>query len=227
MQGIPAVLNTRHDYDYIRLSEVSGWKDAWLNLLEGRYCVQDNELIEDVNAPIFRLGFTVAEVEQVIAFKGFTNRETEWYTSQPDRYTLVKGKYVEVEGWKAAYKQAQRKAVLESKLSEVDAALAALQNGTFEHNGHNYYLDTLTIIGQTVGVSLLPDGYTRTWKTADKDVDGVSNIYVTLDKAGVLAIAAACMAAYSANWDRADAVKKEIKALHNAGGDVAGYEVVL
>lgn len=220
-------MNTRFDYEYIRDTNQEGWQQEWLNLLEGRFCVQDNELVEDANAPIFRLGFTVAEVEESIAFRGLTKRETDWYTSQPDRYTLVKGKYVEVEGWKAAYEQAQRMAVLASKLSEVDAALAALQNGTFEHNGHNYYLDPLTITGQTVGVSLLPDGYTRTWKTADKDADGVSNIYVPLDKAGILAMAAACMAAYSANWDRADAVKKEIKALYNAGGDVAGYEVVL
>lgn len=220
-------MNTRFDYEYIREHNQAGWQDEWKLLLEGRFFVENNELIEDVNAPIFRLGFTVAEVEDAVGFTGLTDREIEWYTSQPDRYTLVKGKYVEVEGWKAAYEQAQRMAVLESKLSEVDAALAALQNGTFEYNGHRYYLDPLTITGQTVGVSLLPDGYTCTWKTADKDADGVSNIYVTLDKAGILAMAAACMAAYRANWDRTDAVKKEIKALYNAGGDVSGYEVAL
>lgn len=220
-------MNTRFDYEYIRDTQQAGWQDAWRLLLEGRFCTQNNELVEDVNAPIFRLGFSVTEVAKAIAFDGYTNREIEWYTSQPDRYNLTRGKYVEVEGWKEAHEQAQRLEALKSKLAEVDAALAALQAGTFAHDGHNYYIDPVIITGQTVVVSLLPDSYTRVWKTADKAADGVSNIYVTLDKAGILAIAASCMAAWGDNWDRADAVKKEIKAIHNAGGDVSGYEVAL
>ena len=221
-------MNTRFDYEYIREHNQAGWQDEWRLLLEGRFCIENNELVEDVNAPIFRLGFTVAEVVKAIAFNGYTNRELDWYTSQPDRYKLTRGKYVEVEGWKETHEQAQRLEALKSKLAEVDAALAALQAGTFAHDGHNYYIDPVIITGQTVGVSLLPaDSYTRVWKTADKAADGVSNIYVTLDKAGILAMAAACMAAWGDNWDRADAVKKEIKAIHNAGGDVSGYEVAL
>ena len=220
-------MNTRFDYEYIREHNQAGWQDEWRLLLEGRFCVENNELVEDVNAPIFRLGFTVAEVTKAIGFKGYTNRELDWYTSQPDRYKLTRGKYVEVEGWKEAHEQEQRLEALKSKLAEVDAALAALQSGTFAYLGHNYYIDPVIITGQTVGVSLLPGSYTRVWKTADKAADGVSNIYVTLDKAGILAMAAACMAAWGDNWDRADAVKKEIKAIHNAGGDVSGYEVAL
>lgn len=221
-------MNTRFDYEYTRDTQQAGWQDEWKLLLEGRFCIENNELVEDVNAPIFRLGFTVAEVTKAIGFKGYTARETEWYTSQPDRYKLTRGKYVEVEGWKEAHEQAQRLEALKSKLAEVDASLAALQAGTFAHDGHNYYIDPVIITGQTVGVSLLPaDSYTRVWKTADKAADGVSNIYVTLDKAGIIAMAAACMAAWGDNWDRADAVKKEIKAIHNAGGDVSGYEVAL
>jgi len=88
------MLNTRFDYEYARENNLPGWEDAWLALLE-RWTVVANELVEDQNAPIFRLGFTVAEVAEAVGFSGYTPRQLEWYQGQPDRYQLDNGQYVE------------------------------------------------------------------------------------------------------------------------------------
>jgi len=90
---------TKFDYEYLRNNKLPGWQAAWNNLLEGRFAVIDGKLEEDNNAPIFRLGFTVAEVEEAIGHSGYTQRELEWYQGQPDRYALEKGLYVEDADW--------------------------------------------------------------------------------------------------------------------------------
>lgn len=226
MSEIP-ICSTKHDYEYVKTAKAPNWKEAWRLLLEGRFAVQEGELVEDPRAKIFQLGFTVAVVEKAISHKGYTVREAEWYSSQPDRFELVDGKWQEIAGAKAALEEQQRVEDLKQKLAEVDSLRSELQAGTFEHNGHTYYMDPLVIVGQLVGMSLLPADYTRQWKTADKDVDGVSNIYVKLDKAGFTAMAMACMVAWGANWDKADAVKKDIKALFVEGKEVASVKVDL
>jgi hypothetical protein len=92
-------MNTKFDYEYIKDNNQNGWQSQWHNLLEGRFVVNNNELVEDSNAHIFRLGFTVAEVADAIGFTGYTQRELEWYQGQPDRYALEKGLYVEDADW--------------------------------------------------------------------------------------------------------------------------------
>lgn len=99
MRGLPVFLNTKSDYEYIKNENIEGWKDKWRLLLEGRFIANGNDLIEDINAQLFRLGFTVEEIESAINFSGLTNREIEWRESQPDRFELVNGSWVEVEGW--------------------------------------------------------------------------------------------------------------------------------
>lgn len=120
------MLNTRFDYEYARQNNLPGWKDAWLGLLE-RWTVEDNDLVEDQNAPIFRLGFTVLEVTEAIQFAGYTPRQLEWYTSQPDRYELLDGQYVEVADYAAhmleAAKQRKRIELQTEKVRRRDAGL--------------------------------------------------------------------------------------------------------
>jgi hypothetical protein len=94
------MLNTRFDYEYARKNDMPNWKDSWLALLE-RWVVEGNELVEDQSAPIFRLGFTVAEVAEAVGFSGYTPRQLEWYQGQPDRYQLDNGQYVEAADYPA------------------------------------------------------------------------------------------------------------------------------
>jgi hypothetical protein len=91
---------TRFDYEYIRNHDVPGWLEQWTALLN-RFAVQGGELIEDKNAEIFRLGFTVDDVEASVNHTGYTERELQWYQGQPDRYSLIDGRYVEVSDWQA------------------------------------------------------------------------------------------------------------------------------
>lgn len=102
---------TRFDYEYIRENGTIGWREAWSGLLNGRLVVDGEKLIEDQNAQIFRLGFTVAEVEQAINHTGYTERELQWYTSQPDRYELIDGQYVEAADYPAKRLAAEKSAV--------------------------------------------------------------------------------------------------------------------
>lgn len=90
---------TKFDYEYLRDNKLPGWQAAWNNLLEGRFIVDNNELIEDANAPIFRLGFTVSEVEEAVGHSGYTEREDAWYRDQPARYILQNGKYTQAADW--------------------------------------------------------------------------------------------------------------------------------
>jgi hypothetical protein len=92
-------MNTKFDYIYLKDNNQNDWQAKWYSLLNGRFVVENNELIEDSNAHIFRLGFTVAEVADAIGFTGYTQREKEWYTSFPDRYQLQNGKYTQAADW--------------------------------------------------------------------------------------------------------------------------------
>ena len=95
MQGFPKHLNNRNDYEYVRANfPTEQWMPAWRWLLETRFVWRDTkelsatakgkanavnrvfavggkrmqqELVEDEMALIFRLGFTVAEVEGALA----------------------------------------------------------------------------------------------------------------------------------------------------------------
>ena len=116
------MLNTKYDYEYIKDNSLNGWQQHWLNLLDGRWIVQDNELVEDPNAQIFRLGFTVSEVEAAVDRGGYTPKQIEWYTSQPDRYNLVDGVYVQIAGWQEVYQakvQAEEQAAIVEEMKQV------------------------------------------------------------------------------------------------------------
>jgi hypothetical protein len=217
-------MNTRFDYEYARQHHLPGWENAWLALLE-RWTVIDNELVEDQNAPIFRLGFTVDEVAGAVGFSGYTPRQLEWYQGQPDRYELVDGMFSQVAGWAERYAKDQLAEAMEAKLGEIDMAVVAESNQPFLHNGHHYYLDIEYIQGVYSALPLLPDNWSQQWKTADKP-DGINNVYVAVDKAGVQALALAALQRKTSVWQRGDDLKKAVKLLTTAE-QIAAFAVVL
>lgn len=113
------MLNTKFDYEYVKYNNIRGWEDKWRMLLEGRFVVDGNDLVEDHNALLFRLGFTVDEIKSAINFSGLTNREIEWRKSQPDRFELSNGEWREIEGWLEARTALQLAEAKVKKLSEL------------------------------------------------------------------------------------------------------------
>jgi len=119
----------KFDYEYLRTNNIEGWQQEWKQLLEGRFIVQDNKLVEDSNSPIFRLGFTVGEVEAAINFSGLSDREIEWRQSHPDRYQWVDEEWIEVIGWEQAREnEAMSQAVIE-KMLDIQRHKCLLRDG--------------------------------------------------------------------------------------------------
>lgn len=202
-------MNTKFDFEYIKTNNVSGWEEQWYRLIDGRWIVENNELVEDKKAFIFILGMSVAEVSLAIGHSGYTKRELEWYQSQSDRFTLINGKYVQNSGWDQEYLANKLSDAIDKKLTEIDLAVKVKLQEPFKFNGNTFYPDVESIQGQFVGLSLLPTDYFIEWKTADKV--GLQNIYVTLDKSGIAGLAMALLA-YRANiWNDGDALKKQVK----------------
>jgi len=209
------ICSTRHDYEYVRENDITGWREQWRQLLEGRFAVLGGDLVEDVNAPIFRLGFTVAEVSGAIGFAGCTQREFEWFESHPGRYQLTNDAWTEVDGWREVEAAQAKLDALNAALEEIDQRVEHEQSLPFEYAGNNYYMDRENIIGIAAALPILPAGYTQQWKTADKP-DGINNTYVTLDKAGLSGLAAACLGAFTSRWANGDAEKRALKAKYLA-----------
>lgn len=201
---------TRHDYQYMREHAVTGWQDMWLRLLAGRFFVSGDELVEDENAEIFRLGFSVDEVATAIGHSGYTAPEQQWYGSQPDRYTLDGDTYIEVTGWRAQYDATRLIAAINERTDEVDRLVAEAQARPFSHDGHLYYSDRTSIQGMLDALDLLPADYTRQWKTAEKP-DGLNNVYVELDVAGIKALAKTYFDHYISLRDQGEQLKLQLK----------------
>lgn len=101
---------------------------------------------------------------------------------------------------------------LEHKLKRVDRAVAEERdNGTFSLDGNNFYIDLVTIPGMFMALPYLPSSYTVEWKTADKEQNGIDNVYITVNPAKISAMYLAQMAAILAIWKEGDKKKKEIK----------------
>lgn len=93
------MINTKFDYDYLKEHLPEEFNVEARKLLEGRFAVINDELVEDANAPLFRLGMTVAQVEVDCGWTGITQREIEWMQSQPDRFDA---EFNEISGWQEA-----------------------------------------------------------------------------------------------------------------------------
>lgn len=99
-----------------------------------------------------------------------------------------------------------------SALSAIDLEVQEKQSLPFEFNGHNYYPDTEFIQGVFSALSILPSDYQEIWKTADKEADGITNVYVTLDKTGIAGLAAAYLSFRKGIWADGEEKKKLLKA---------------
>lgn len=108
-------MNTRFDYEHLRDTNSFGWQDAWRQLLEGRFITTPKRISEDPRAKIFRLGFSVAEVEAAIGHSGLTKTEDDFLAEHGDWYEVVADRLVEKAGY-AAYLAAT---ALEARRAEI------------------------------------------------------------------------------------------------------------
>ena len=135
-------METRHDYEYIRDNRLDGWKDCWLQLLEGRWIVTPHRIFEDPEAKIYRLGFTVTEVEDAIGHTGLTRIESDFLADHRDWYAEIEGRLVENPGYEeylAALEQGEAlKEARAAKIAEIDAAFALAEQQPVTVGDHSY-----------------------------------------------------------------------------------------
>ena len=206
-------MHTKFDYETVRENSIYGWEQHWINLLEGRFAVIDNHLVEDKNSKIFQLGFTVEDVESATGHTGSTEREFEWYTTEnPGRYELVDGKYQEVSGWAEEYASKHLAEAKEIKKAEIDGLVKKARSGYFRFDGHNFHPDNTSILGKTVEMLLSGAEWTIQWKTADKDESGQS-VWVRFDSATFKLFAAAYDQHMTAPWAAGCVIKANIDAI--------------
>lgn len=170
------MLSTKADYEYIRSESIPGWQQEWRQLLEGRFV---NDCVEDQNAPIFRLGFTVEEISEAIGFSGLTDREIEWRESQPDRWRLINGDWQEIDGWAEAREAKSRAQMLETKLAEIQLEKCKIRDSGVTVNGILFDTDASAqgMYTQTLMMMQLNTGFVvHGWKAS-------TGVYIDLDEA--------------------------------------------
>jgi len=106
---------------------------------------------------------------------------------------------------------------LEEALLAIDSEVQEADRQPFPYGGGLYYPDTEFIQGIFSVLPYLPVDYTETWKTAEKDTDGVKNKKVVLDKAGIVGLALAYLQFKKTNWAVGEAKKEQLKDAFLAG----------
>jgi len=103
--------------------------------------------------------------------------------------------------------------VLEKLFADIDSETASERQQPFEYAGNLYYPDNEFIQGVFLAVTsgLLPADYTEVWKTAEKEKDGINNVYTTLDVSGITGLAAAYLQSRKAIWAKGENKKKSLK----------------
>lgn len=237
MIGVPTVCNTKEDYHYIKDHNITGWRDKWAELINGRFIVSEDELIEDDNATIFRLGFSVEYVEIAIGFSGKTAREIEWMASQPDRYKYENGNWEEIPGWEQVRNNTTVAKAVAKKIAEIEAASAERQRADIAFNGHKYYADdwaTKTIesccaVASNLGLKdvdlirvppPLQPGY---WMTAGIDASG-NRALVKMTVGEMRQLSAALYDRNGAIWGKEVVHKATIEAMASGGATAAQIE---
>lgn len=124
-----------------------------------------------------------------------------------------------------------RAVALSRKLAEIDIAVLQHVGTTFPYMGHNFYVDVEFIQGVYTALPVLPEDYTETWKTSDVQEDGITNIYVTLDKAGITGLAIALLQHKKTWWDAGEQQKQVVKSMAANQSvtpeEILAYEVAL
>jgi hypothetical protein len=237
MNDLPKTCSTRADYDNIRAAQIGGWQGLWRQLLDGRFAVLDGDLVEDPRAPLFILGFSVAEVEAAIGVTGYTIRELEWFEAHPDRYQLTDGVWSEIEGWRAARDAAELARAVAAKVAEIEAESRRRQSANFSWLGNAYCADawaTKTIesccaVAGALGMSAadpirvpypLQSGY---WMTADMDAAG-NRVMIYLTVGDMRQLLAALYDRNGSVWGKEVIHKATVEAMAGAGATVAEIE---
>jgi hypothetical protein len=213
-------MNTRFDYEHIRKNECPGWQQHWLNLLEGRFVVDNNELIDDPHARLYRLGFTVAEVEAATGHTGYTRRELEWYQAQPERYRLEGDGYAQVDGWQGQYDAHMLAIAIEDKRLEIQREKCSRRDAGLVIDGVKFDTDpnAQTMYTQYMVALLMDNTYTvPDWKASD-------GVFVLMDGALFTQIRAAWTEHISSITSRQKAKDAEVESLTTLT-DVEAYEV--
>ncbi len=99
----------------------------------------------------------------------------------------------------------------EDKLAEIDTQCNSNQHRDFVFNAVNFYADERSISAHFMTLSQLPSGYITTWKSSDKEADGVNNIYVDMDVDTFGAFSMAFKLRQKALWDYGDSMKVSLK----------------
>jgi len=100
---------------------------------------------------------------------------------------------------------------LESDLTAVDVSVAEARAENFEYDGHMYYPDADSLNALITTMPYKPEDFTMNWKTADLEADGISNIYVLLDKTGIIELGMALELRQGTAWATGDAQKIALK----------------
>lgn len=241
MKNIPSQLNTRADYEFIRVENIPGWQSKWNELLEGRFVINADSLVEDTNAKIFKLGFTVDEIVGATGLTGLTKRETEWRESQPDRWQMVAGEWEEIEGWAATKAATKVAKAVEVKNTEIENESRRRQLADISWNGHIWYADswaTKTIesccsvalalgMADTDPIRVPPPLQPGYWMTAEVDESG-NRVLVQLTVAEMRQLLAALYDRNGVIWGKEVIHKATIEAMVTEGAtpeDINNYDI--
>ena len=238
MNGLPRICNTRSDYEYIRAENIPGWENKWNQLLEGRFVIKSDDLIEDVNAKIFRLGFTVEEVATAIGFSGLTDREIEWRASQPDRWQIIDGVWKEIDGWAASRLAARQAKAMAEKITQINTENQRRQLLPIFFGGHTWYADTWatktieSCCAVASALGMADDDLIRVptplqagcWLTADLDSSGNEIVATGVTVVDMRQLLVALYDRNGALWGKALVHKATLEAMAAEGATVEDIE---
>jgi len=112
--------------------------------------------------------------------------------------------------------QKAKETKLVADLTAVDVWVVQERAKNFEYDGHMYYPDADSLNALITTMPYKPEDFTMNWKTADLEADGISNIYVLLDKTGIIALGMTLELRQGTVWAQGDAKKKQIKEEYNS-----------
>lgn len=147
----------------------------------------------------------------------------------PDAVTLADPSGVVCPMWDGAGWIGNKADALTEKLSKIDSLVGEFQADLFEFAGHKFYPDERSIEGHFVTLNMLPADYETKWKSADKEPDGVTNIYPTMTNTEFAQFAMTLKLRQKAMWDVGDGHKKQVKIIHNnpekTAADIANHDI--
>ena len=111
--------------------------------------------------------------------------------------------------------QEVKDAKLVDDLAEVDTWVNQERAKNFLYDTHMYYPDADSLNALITTIPYKPEDFTMNWKTADLEADGISNIYVLLDKAGIIALGMTLELRQGTLWAQGDAQKIALKEAYN------------